>query len=220
MSRLCVVPAKPLVKAKARLGPVFTPGERRSIVLAMLADVVSAARACGDVWVICSDADVEETARRFGALSVRDATPEAGLNASLTAATEAATEAGYDGALVLASDLPCVKPADVAALLGAGSVAIAPSRDGGTNGLWRMPPAVIGTAFGAGSRTAHEKLSADAGITPVIVERTGLALDVDIPADLVAALDEGAGPGTVAIMNSAGFASRAVAAEGYRSPRR
>ncbi len=217
MSALCLVPAKPLARAKARLGEVFSTEERRTLALAMLRDVIAAARACGDVWVVCSDAEVEEVARGGGAVALPDATPDAGLNPSLAAATHAIERAGYDGVLVLSSDLPCVTPDDIVAMLAPPGVAIAPSRDGGTNALWRTPPGVIETAFGPGSRTAHERLAREAGVASAIVERAGLALDVDDPSDLVAALAAGAGPATTAAVDPA-FASRI--GERYRSPRR
>src|SRR5206468_8741944 len=107
-----------------------------------------------------------------------------GLNPSLDAATRTAVAAGCDGLLVLASDVPCVRAADVDAVTGPAAVAIAPSRDGvGTNALWRSPPDVIVTAFGHRSRDAHVQLAQSAGIQAALVERPGLALDVDGPDD-------------------------------------
>jgi 2-phospho-L-lactate guanylyltransferase len=194
MPALIVVPAKPLARGKARLAGVLSTQERRTLILAMLSDVVCVAAATGDVWVVCSDPDAARAAEENGARPVPDATPDGGLNTSLAAATAAAAAAGYEGVLLLASDLPCVSEDDVRFILDAGPVAVAPSRDGtGTNALWRSPPDIIGTAFGENSRAAHEALARAAGAEPLIVRRAGLALDVDTPQDLPDALGAGAG---------------------------
>lgn len=221
MRRLCMVPAKPLARAKARLAPAFSATDRRAIVLAMLGDVVAAARAGFQVWVICSDTDVADAAVAAGAVPVQDETPDAGLNPSLDTATNAAMREGFAGVLVLASDVPCATPEDVAALLVRGGVAIAPSSDGtGTNALWRSPPGVIPAAFGPSSRAAHERLAREAGVDPTIVRRPRLALDVDVPEDLVAALETGVGTLTRNAAERIGFpvpASRGGSERRYRS---
>jgi len=90
-----------------------------------------------------------------------------------------------EAVLVIHADLPTVSAGDIGALLEAAaaeSIAIAPDRHGtGTNAL-ALPAGVPFTfAFGAGSRAAHERLAATRA---AIVERPGLALDIDEPADL------------------------------------
>jgi len=57
---------KPLAQAKARLAPVLSPEERRSLSLAMLTDVVRAAGELDVVWVLNSDDDAAEAARAAG----------------------------------------------------------------------------------------------------------------------------------------------------------
>ncbi|MCA1831313.1 MAG: 2-phospho-L-lactate guanylyltransferase [Actinobacteria bacterium] len=203
MRALIVIPAKPLARAKARLATFLDGEERQALALAMLRDVVSAATQVAPVWVVCSDEEAVAVARERGAEAVPDKTPEAGLNASLSATTADVTGAGYDGALVLASDLPCVRPEDVAALLGPAQAVIAPSAGGdGTNALWRSPADLFPTAFGEKSRSAHERLAAESGLAALIVRRPRLELDVDDPGDLTRAVELGTGPATAAIVRS------------------
>ena len=97
-----------------------------------------------------------------------------------------------DGVLFLAADLPTVLPADIDALIAAcppRGVAIARARDGGTNGLVLRPPAVIVPSFGSpASAAVHAALAGQAGARAVVVDRPRLALDLDTPDDLAAAL--------------------------------
>lgn len=188
--KIAVVPMKPLAEAKARLAGALVAGERRALSLAMLRDVIEAAQALDDVWVLCSDHDAAEAAERAGARAVPDPAPGGGLNASVDAAAARAAQAGARGVLVVAADLPAVHPEDVRALAQGEGVAVAPSRDGtGTNALWRLPPLAVRAAFGPGSRAAHERLAREAGVPFRLVQRQGLALDVDAPEDLAAARD-------------------------------
>ena len=201
MSRVFVIPAKPLDRAKERLSADFTPDARKRLVLAMLSDVVAAAVAVEPTWVLCSDPAAAEIAEGSGARVVTDAVPLAGLNASLEVALRLAADAGFGAAVVVASDLPCVTAADLAEFPDV-PVAIAPSTDGsGTNVLALAPPGVIPPRFGPASRTAHEELSRDAGITPVIVESPRLATDVDTPDDVARARAIGLGSATAAALH-------------------
>ena len=165
--------------------------------LAMLADVISATRDFDRVWVINSDPEAAAVALDAGAESVPDPAPGLGLNASLTAATERAIDAGADGVLVVSADLPAITAGDLDALSAGAGVALAPDRGrAGTNALWRSPADLIGVAFGPSSLAAHATLAWDAGVGARLVERPGLALDIDTPADLAAASAGVVGPAT------------------------
>ena len=187
--RVVLIPMKPLSGAKARLAPALDPAERRALSLAMLADVIGAARGFERVWVLNSDAAAAELAVEAGAEAVPDPAPGLGLNASLAAATALAIDAGAEGVLVVSADLPAVGPEALAELCAAPGVALAPDGKGvGTNALWRSPADLIGVAFGPSSLAAHATLAWDAGVGARIVERPGLQLDVDTPDDLAVAL--------------------------------
>lgn len=203
---LVIVPAKPLAHAKARLSPVLAPDERRTLCLAMLADVCTAAAGVGRVVVVASDTDAEAVARAVGAEVVRDPTPQAGLNASLEAAVRAPAD---DGVLVIASDVPACTADDLAAVASGEGVRVAPDAAGtGTNALWRKPGGVIPLSFGEGSAARHEQLARDAGATFALVRRRNLALDIDLPDHLRAAWDAPIGENTRAALSALGFPGR------------
>lgn len=107
-----VVPVKSLERAKSRLGSTLSPQSRRTLVLAMAADVVSACldtRGVDQVRVVSSDPDVAQLAARLGAEFVAEFVAEPPtvadtdpLNAALTVALE-----GVEGpAGVVTADLP------------------------------------------------------------------------------------------------------------------
>jgi 2-phospho-L-lactate guanylyltransferase len=206
---LCIVPMKPLARAKARLADVLDPEQRRALSLAMLADVVAAARVLGAVWVLNSDEDAVAVAKRAGGEPRPDPTPDAGLNASLIAATEDAVAAGARGVLVLSADCAAATPDDVRAVSGGPGVMIAPDRYGtGTNALWRNPPALIEPTFGPRSRRAHEAQARAHGFSFALVPRPGLAFDIDRAADLEHAREVHVGEATRAMLETLGYPSR------------
>jgi 2-phospho-L-lactate guanylyltransferase (CobY/MobA/RfbA family) len=97
-----------------------------------------------------------------------------------------------DGVLFLAADLPTVVAEDVDAMIEAcpaRGVAIGRAHDEGTNALALRPPGAIVSAFGSPrSSSVHVALARAAGVESVLVDRPGLALDLDTPDDLTEAL--------------------------------
>ena len=195
MSTRLIVPHRGLESAKTRLSPVLDGDERVALARQLLAGVLVAAReAVEDVVVISPAASLEPLVVEFGARLVVQR--GMGLNRGLDQAREAALADGIELLGVLHGDLPNLAPADVAALLAAAeasrSVAIAPDRGGtGTNGLALRPPQIIGFRFGVGSLGAHREEALAAGVEPALVERDGLAFDLDTPQDLARWLELG-----------------------------
>ncbi|QBI18998.1 2-phospho-L-lactate guanylyltransferase [Egibacter rhizosphaerae] len=182
-----IVPLKALGDAKTRLRGALGPAARRELAVRLAARVLEACREAGPVervLVVAGDEAVGEVARRHGADVVVE--PRPGLTAALETAD--ATVAAHAASIVVAGDLPWVTSADVEAVCVAGvigrRVVVAPTEDGGTGALLREPPGVIGTAYGSGSAAAHRRLAAQAGVPLTVIERPGLALDVDTPDDL------------------------------------
>jgi 2-phospho-L-lactate/phosphoenolpyruvate guanylyltransferase len=184
-----IVPVKPLSLAKGRLSAVLTASERRALVLAMLGDVLAALRATQVVRktvVVSRDAEVQALVARLGAVALLEEAE--GLN---TAYAQAATFAGLRGAtalLALPADLPLATPNEIAGLVAAGQeggVALAPSRDGGTNGLYRSLDAALPFLFGSGSLARHIDTARVSGLEPRLFRAPGLELDIDQPDDLL-----------------------------------
>jgi 2-phospho-L-lactate guanylyltransferase len=196
VSTRIIVPHRGLEHAKTRLAAVLEPVERAAVAERLLRHVLEAAVGTGhEVVVISPEAALGGLVAASGArLTVQHGL---GLNSGLR---EARTDAVEDGVTVLAvihGDLPELTREDVAALVeaarGAGPmVAIAPDAlEVGTNGLALSPPEVIEFQFGAGSLAAHRGSAVGVGARTVLVERPGLAFDVDTPADLAAWVSRG-----------------------------
>ena len=204
-----VVPAKRLALAKTRLRPLTYgtgshPDLHPDLVLALLADTVAAVTACpvvGTVVVVTDDARAGELVRGLGARTVGDE-PDRGLNAALV---HGAGTAGGGPVAALSSDLPALRPEELAgALAAAGQLAAA-----GTPRCFTADAAGTGTTllaaaagdldphFGPGSAAAHEA----SGAVRLPARWPGLARDVDTPEDLRAAGLLGLGAATGAVIS-------------------
>jgi 2-phospho-L-lactate guanylyltransferase len=186
-----VIPVKPLGTAKSRLAHVLNAHERRDLVLAMLADVLStvaAAPAVARATVVSRDPTALALAAEYGAAALLD--PTSSLNEALAHAASHAATHGAEALLVLPADLPLLTPADigtlVAALAAPPAAVFAPSHDGGTNALLVAPPEELPFMFGRGSLARHLNAARRHGMRAQLVYTPGLELDVDSPHDLLA----------------------------------
>jgi 2-phospho-L-lactate guanylyltransferase len=187
---IAVVVARTGMTAKRRLSGELSPPERAQLALVMLDRVLTAcdqAQLDGVILVTDTPAGAQLGARH-GARTLADAGED--LNAAVLAGLEAAAGAGADTVVVLPGDVPLVAPSDIRALVEAvgqapRALAVAPDRAGiGTNALLLRPPLLIQPAFGPGSCRRHIEAGQAAGAVTVEVHRTGLAVDIDTPADL------------------------------------
>jgi 2-phospho-L-lactate guanylyltransferase len=192
-----LVPVKGLDGCKQRLAGVLDAEQRRSLMLGLLEDVIEqafAAECVTAVSCVTSDEDAAEVAVQLGARPISDGRLEwnQGLRHALRQIAPRPAAVAF-----VAADLPHVGSDDFDALFAAlslRSVVIGRARDGGTNALALQPPHAIMPAFGEPQSAAvHARLAEAAGIRPVVLDRPGLALDLDTPADLDYALTVGAG---------------------------
>jgi 2-phospho-L-lactate guanylyltransferase len=190
-----IVPHRGLAAAKTRLSPVLDDAEREALALRLLERVLAVVHiACSDVVVITPSAALQQVVAQAGATLVVQR--GMGLNAGLDQARDAARSDGIGTLCVLHGDLPNLTDTDVASLLDPvidqRGVAIAPDRAGtGTNGLALNPVDAISFRFGPGSFAAHHDEAMRTGLSTTIVERPGLAFDLDTPADLARWLELG-----------------------------
>lgn len=190
-----VIPVKDLQHAKQRLAGVLDAGERRALFRAMLEDVLSAVCPCPDlagVVLVTRDPDAAALAARYGA-RVLEEEANRGHTAASSFAARVLSERGERGMMQLPADIPLITPEDINMLLGAHAsapaVTLAPSRDArGSNAVLCSPPDLLPLRFGEDSYFPHLERAKALGIEPAIVERPGLALDVDTPEDLHAFL--------------------------------
>ena len=195
MSTQIIIPHRGLEAAKTRLAAVLDDAERVELARKLLARVLSVAReACSDVVVISPAEALGPIVAGAGARLIVQR--GMGLNRGLEQARDEAVADGIETLCVLHGDLPNLTVDDVKALIAAvaapSGVAIAPDRAGiGTNGLAMRPPGAIGFAFGIDSFEAHRSAAEAAGLPVAVVERPGLAFDLDTPADLARWLELG-----------------------------
>ena len=197
-----LVPIRGLETAKTRLGEDLDAEERVELVTGLLRRTLAAARDARGIEgtiVVTMDPDAAGIAKELRAVGLVERAP--GLNEAIEAARSVAMARGATAVLVLPADLPSISSAGVDELLASameaaaasdrararGLVAIVPDRHGlGTNALLVSPPDAIDPAFGEASRAAHAARAIAAHATWLEVGGP-LALDLDTPADLLAA---------------------------------
>jgi 2-phospho-L-lactate/phosphoenolpyruvate guanylyltransferase len=208
-----IVAVGPLDRAKSRLGPTLDAAERRSLVLAMLDDVLRAIREShsGDLFVVTPDEDLAPLLAPHGAITLRD--EGQGTNAAIVTALSNSDVAAADAALILQGDLPQITAAHVDAMqaalaaLPASSAFLVPNDDGGTSALGLRPPSAMPTAFGSDSGARHRESAANTGIPIEQFPIPDLASDVDTIEDL-RRVSQIAGPATTALLAQLGVAAR------------
>jgi 2-phospho-L-lactate/phosphoenolpyruvate guanylyltransferase len=195
---------KPLSLAKSRL----ERPDRSALTLAMAADTASAAASIEGVeavLVVTDDLDARALLTPV-AVVVAD-TPAAGLNPALShGAAEAARRWPKLGVVVLAADLPALRPAGLAAALalaeGQQRAVVADASGTGTVLLAAEPGAQLDPSFGPGSWSRHLRGGAVdlTAALPIGDGTAGLRHDVDTSADLAAAIGIGVGPATARVL--------------------
>jgi 2-phospho-L-lactate guanylyltransferase len=196
---LVVIPhAGPAGKTRLEL----SPNAREELSRAMLVDVLAAAVAIGATWVVTPDPAAGAAAREAGAAVVPD--PGGGQGAAVEAALSLA---GAGPVLVVNSDLPSLRAADLRALAEAtpaSGIAVAAAQDGTTNALGLSDSTVFAPLYGAESAARFRVHAARSGLTAIAVTRSGLSDDADSLADLVR-LAPRSGPRTRACLAKLGL---------------
>jgi 2-phospho-L-lactate guanylyltransferase len=210
-----VVPVKPRSRAKSRLAPL---GDRlrHQLTTAFALDTVAAALACeqvGAVLVVTDDVGLADLVHTAGAWALPDGRP-GDLNDSLRqGAAELDRRRPGSRLVALCGDLPCLRPEDLATVLGEAARATGPTfvpdAAGVGTTLYTAPDLrSFSPAFGSASRAAH----ADLGASEVGLGAASVRRDVDTPDDLAAAEQLGLGPETVTVLSQRSPVTRALRA--------
>jgi 2-phospho-L-lactate guanylyltransferase len=185
-----ILPVKRLDWAKSRLNGALRPEQRRALAAGLMQNALLAllqSNALERVIVVSADPEALALAQEHGAQVLAEPSG-GGLNQALTDARRAAVRQGATSLLVLASDLPLVRPSDVRTFVremkGPGVVLAADRRRQGTNALLLSPADAIEFAFGADSFERHLLLAREAGLNAHVPELPRLAFDIDLPEDL------------------------------------
>jgi 2-phospho-L-lactate/phosphoenolpyruvate guanylyltransferase len=187
-----VVPVKDTAIAKQRLAPALTQAQRQALALAMLEDVLAAlAEAPGLArrLLVTIDPEAIRLAARYGIDCIADGA-EDGHTGAVTAAARRLAADGVGAMLTLPGDIPLVTSDEIGHLIAARkpapSFTIAPSHDEkGSNAVLLSPPDAVPLRFGDDSFFPHLAAAEARGIAPSVVHLSGIALDIDNPADLL-----------------------------------
>ena len=189
MKNLAIVPVKGLTEAKKRLANYLGPSERRRLVLAMLADVLSAlhrSKMFVEILVISPDESIAREAGRNNSSFARQS--GAGLNSAVHQAVRLAFEREIFAVTTVLADLPLLEPRDIEELVQISRetprVVLVPSSKGGTNIMLRAPPDAIATAYGRWSYGRHLRSAQEKGVTAYSVSNPRVSFDVDTVEDL------------------------------------
>lgn len=178
-----VVPVKSFRAAKHRLASVLDDGARVALARQLAARVIEAAAPL-PVLVVCDDTEVADWAHSHGADVAW--TPGLGLSAAVMAGVAAFADKGADLAVVAHADLPFA--CGLAGLGAHGVVTLVPDRRrDGTNVAVVPTAAGFCFSYGAGSFERHRLEAARLGLPCELVYDKRLALDIDLPEDLVLA---------------------------------
>ena len=160
----------------------FGPAEHKSIVLAMLSDVLATATGVSRTVVVTGDEDGRVVATEMGAEVVDD--PGGGQGAAVAAALGLFPA---DAVVILNADVPCVVPYDLRSLVAStprGGIGLVASEDGRTNALSLPAPQLFEPLYGPNSAERFKRAAKDLQLEVVEAAIPNLADDVDTHEDL------------------------------------
>jgi FO synthase len=188
-----ILPLKDLADAKSRLADLLQPAERRSLMQAMVEDVleqlIEHPQITG-VTLVSDDPDARQLSASFGVEFIDERTlPRRGLNPVLEAAVDIECSEGAERLLILHGDLPLISSQDLDEVihrqLTSDVIVIGCDEAGvGTNLLAFSRQCRPQFRFGAGSCVAHGEAASELSVGYQLLRRPGIGLDVDEPDDL------------------------------------
>jgi 2-phospho-L-lactate guanylyltransferase len=190
-----LVPQKALSAAKTRLRSVFSQDARREFTLKLLRRTLALCAALPDKagFFLCGDNDVADLAAEAGADLLGGGA--GGMRRDIALAAEDWRIFGNAAMLIVSADLPLLTLADLAAVVDAwracAHVVLGPDLRGrGTNVMLVNDPEhfafCFGEAVGQGSFASHRSTAQGYGLPVAVIERPGIALDIDLPVDIAA----------------------------------
>ncbi|WP_445169586.1 2-phospho-L-lactate guanylyltransferase [Mycolicibacterium sp. Dal123E01] len=195
-----IIAVKRLVAAKTRLSPVFEAAIREQVVLAMLVDTITAARAVGavqSITVVTPDETASAAARELGAEVLFDTTPQSDpdpLNAAVRYAWTTLT-LRIANTVVLQGDLPALQTEELTEAVSQARLHkrsfVADRHGTGTAALFAFG-APLDPLLGHDSARRHR----DSGAVELTGSWPGLRCDIDTIEDLQSAEVLGVGAAT------------------------
>ncbi len=217
-----IVPVKTFDRAKQRLANVLSEEERRALMLAMARDVLTCLAKSTEltgIIIVSRTPEADALAQTFGTERFVES-PDTNLAGALEQATRHLIDNfAVRGIVVVPADVPCIDVDELDEVLRAHEViTILPDADHiGTNALICSPPLAIPYIFDGKSFKPHVDAAFEAGITPRIAPGTRFALDVDLPADLLALLATAPDSQSANYLKKSGIADRLTEQQHSRS---
>ncbi len=190
MRPILLIPVKSLTIAKQRLAAALDQGRRSQLAEAMLRDVMTAAAGVRDridVALVTGDSRARALVAEFNFMVIDDR-----RNESETAAIEMASawceQRGCDTTIVVPGDIPLITSDELHRVLDAapaeGAVFVPAYDRRGSNCILRRPATIIPLRFGNDSFLPHCEAMQKTGKPLVILEMSGIGLDIDNPHEL------------------------------------
>jgi 2-phospho-L-lactate guanylyltransferase len=194
-----LLPLKDLVQAKSRLAGLLRPSERRALAQAMVEDVLtvlSGHNGIAQITLVSDDPGAVLLAQKYGARCWSEKSlSETGLNALIQSASDRLLADSDEPLVVLHGDLPLLTVEDISAVLSSqrqlqGLIIGCDRRGGGTNLLAFSSAHMPRFCFGPDSCAGHMAGAHRAGIPVQILQRSGIAFDVDEAPDLKCIMEQ------------------------------
>ncbi|HEV2397656.1 MAG TPA: 2-phospho-L-lactate guanylyltransferase [Candidatus Sulfotelmatobacter sp.] len=187
---MILVPVKNTASAKQRLASILDQNSRTQLAQAMLTDVLMTLHGWKDrpkVGIVTSDPYAMKLAQEYEFEVILDA-ENPGETGAIEMATRVCVERGEESTLVIPGDIPLIQSWQLEEIFkhapGEGSVLV-PAGDGrGTNAAYRRPADLFPLRFGNDSFKPHHAAAKATGKPCVVLNLTGIAVDVDNPQDL------------------------------------
>jgi 2-phospho-L-lactate guanylyltransferase len=222
-----IVPLKRLEQAKGRLASVLSAEERRSLMLAMARDVLTALSRSSKltgILLVSRTAEADALAQSFNTERFAES-PSANLSESLIQASDYLIgQFQAAGVMIVPADVPLITPDEIDGILRQHlaeperGVTVVPDSDNiGTNCLICSPPNCIDYVFDGKSFKPHLDAATAVGITPTIMPSAGFALDIDTPSDLRTLLARQPDSQTVAYLAKSGIDARLANTDNSRA---
>jgi 2-phospho-L-lactate guanylyltransferase len=191
MTPWVLIPVKSLKSGKSRLSEVMSVSERKHLNEFFLRHIVQVAQeySCEDSTTIITECDdVALIAKSLG-VRVIEQRGVSGLNQAAERGVEELRANGADGILIIACDLPTIRASDLAEIAGRGvgnRIVICPDKSRtGTNAIYLAAQSQMRFQFGRNSFARHCREAEISGIVPVVHFNERIAMDVDVPEDLL-----------------------------------
>jgi 2-phospho-L-lactate/phosphoenolpyruvate guanylyltransferase len=191
-----VVPVKCFQASKSRLSPFLSDLQREAISQLMMKytlGVLCKLEFLTRIIVVSYDEVVRRLAETFGAEYLCEA--ETGVNSAISAADRLCLDYGIQSNIIIPADLCFLSVEEIRLIYYESSkfpstVAICPSkRRDGTNFLLRNPLSIFETSYDNNSYYNHLSLAGNSRAHMITIESEKLERDIDIPQDIVDAID-------------------------------